>query len=129
METFLLGVRDQLVHVEIQDERGSTGAVLTLADVASGTRLLPVRSPIPPAGSDERKTTGGKKIPTLPIGLVDDQLGHLGRLMLDTSDLPSGNLAFAIEPFVKEAMRHVHESQASVRLTLADAETWGLIDR
>lgn len=123
METFLLGVGDRLLQVGVQDERGSAGAVLTLADKASHVSLLPVRPRTP-----TQPTTTEEPFHTLPQGLSSEHLGRVDRLVLDTSELPGELLVFSIEPFVEQVARYVQGPEAMLRLTMDDAEAWGLIE-
>jgi hypothetical protein len=55
-------------------------------------------------------------------------LGRVDRLVLDTSELPSELLVFSIEPFVEQVARYVQGPEAMLRLTMDDAEAWGLIE-
>jgi hypothetical protein len=124
METFLLGVGERLLHVAVQDERGSEGAVVTLTGEGSGVRLFPVRPPS--SRPSEARDAGESAFPTLPQGLTEEQLESIDRLVLDTSELPGAVLVFSLEPFVRQAALHSHSPPTTVRLTLRDADAWGL---
>jgi hypothetical protein len=127
METFLLGTGQRLLQVGLRDERGSAGAVLTLADEGGQARFFPVRptSPTRPEAPEEPEPA----FPTVPQGLTEGRLEHVDRLVLDTSDLPGRLLLFAVEPFLEQAARHAKGQPGLVRLTLQDAEAWGLIEQ
>lgn len=122
METFLLGLGERLLQVGIHDERGSSGAVVTLISDGSNVRMFPARVP-----SSKVVDDGEPFYPSVPLGLAAGDLDRLEQVVLDTSELPSAVLAFSAEPFFEQAARHA--AQTHVRLTPRDVEAWGLARR